>query len=115
MTSSLRVDFRDQLEEVSAGFGVADLIASTWKGVEKVKLIIVTNADFRARADATNVRELDGKPVTLSVWDLKRLKQYMNRDKPEPVSLSISRGISGVAFQSLQHPVATTPLRAISQ
>jgi hypothetical protein len=79
VASSLKVDFREQLEETSAGFGVADLIATTWKDVEKVKLIIVTNADFRARADAANVKDLDSRPVTLSVWDLKRLKQYMEQ------------------------------------
>ena len=79
VTSSLKTDFREQLEETSAGFGVADLIATTWKNIEKIKLIIVTNADFRARADAANVKDLDGKPVTLSVWDLKRLKQYMEQ------------------------------------
>ena len=79
VVSSLKADFREQLEETSAGFGVADLIATTWKHVEKVKLIIVTNADFRARADAANVKDLDGKPVTLSVWDLKRLKQYVEQ------------------------------------
>ena len=79
VVSSLKADFREQLEETSAGFGVADLIATTWKDVEKVKLIIVTNADFRARADAANVKDLDSRPVTLSVWDLKRLKQYMEQ------------------------------------
>lgn len=79
LTASLKVDFRDRLEETSSGFGVADLISTTWKKVEKVKLIIVTNGDFRARADAANVKELDGRPVTLSVWDLKRLKQFMEQ------------------------------------
>lgn len=79
LVSSLKADFREQMEETSAGFGVADLIATTWKDVEKVKLIIVTNADFRARADAANVKDLDGRQVTLSVWDLKRLKQYMEQ------------------------------------
>ncbi|MBI6630355.1 AIPR family protein [Pontibaca salina] len=79
VVSSLKANFREQLEETSAGFGVADLIATTWKDVEKVKLIIVTNADFRARADAANVKDLDSRPVTLSVWDLKRLKQYMEQ------------------------------------
>lgn len=79
LKASLEADFRDQLEETSAGFGVADLIATTWKDVEKVKLIIVTNGDFRARADAANVSDLDGRPVTLSVWDLKRLKQFVQQ------------------------------------
>jgi len=79
MAYSLKTNFREQLEETSAGFGVADLIATTWKNVEKIKLIIVTNADFRARADAAKVKDLDGRPVTLSVWDLKRLKQYVEQ------------------------------------
>ena len=77
--SSLSTEFRERLEETSAGFGVADLIATTWTNVEKVKLIIVTNADFRARADAANLKDFDGRPVNLSVWDLKRLKQYMEQ------------------------------------
>ena len=79
LTASLKDGFRDQLEETSAGFGVADLIYTTWRRVEKVKLIIVTNGDFRARADAAKVKELNGKPITLSVWDLKRFKQFMEQ------------------------------------
>jgi len=79
LVSSLKRDFREQLEETSAGFGLADLIAQTWKHVEKIKLIIVTNADFRARADAAKMKDIDERPVTLSVWDLKRLKQYRDQ------------------------------------
>ena len=79
LRASLKQEFRAQLEETSAGFGAADLIATTWKYVEKIKLIIVSNADFRSRADAARVTDLDGKQVTLSVWDLKRLKQFMEQ------------------------------------
>lgn len=79
LKASLKPDFRSQLEETSAGFGLADLIATTWKNVEKIKLIIVSNADSRTRADAAKVTDLDGKPVTLSVWDLKRLKQFVEQ------------------------------------
>ena len=79
LIASRKSDFRDQLEETSAGFGVADLISTTWKKIEKIKLIIVTNGDFRARADAARMKDVDGKPVTLSVWDLKRLKQFMEQ------------------------------------
>lgn len=79
LKASLKRDFRDQLEETSSGFGVADLIATTWKGIEKIKLIIVSNADSRTQADAAKVTDVDGKPVTLSVWDLKRLRQYMEQ------------------------------------
>ena len=79
LKASLKQKFREQLEEASAGFGVADLINTTWKDVEKIKLIIVSNGDFRSRADSAKVTDLDGKPVILSVWDLKRLKQFMEQ------------------------------------
>ncbi|MCE8515205.1 AIPR family protein [Ruegeria pomeroyi] len=79
LKASLKREFREQLEETSSGFGVADLIATTWKDIEKIKLIIVSNADSRTQADAAKVTDVDGKPVTLSVWDLKRLKQYMEQ------------------------------------
>ena len=79
LSACLQVDFREQLEETSSGFGIADLVATTWRHVKKVKLIIVTNADFRARADAANVTEHKGVPVTLSVWDLKRLRQFLEQ------------------------------------
>ena len=77
VSASLKEDFRNGLEETSPGFGVADLIAVRWKAIEKIKLVIVTNGEFRTkRADGAFVKELEGKQVTLSVWDLKRLKQY---------------------------------------
>jgi len=76
LKASLRQDFREQLEETSSGFGIADLIFSRWKEIEKIKLIIVTNAESRTKADALEVQSVGDKPVTLSLWDLKRLKQY---------------------------------------
>ena len=79
LQASLKREFREKLEETSAGFGVADLIATTWKDTEKIKLIIASNADSRTQSDAAKVKGLDGKPVTLSVWDLKRLKQFMEQ------------------------------------
>lgn len=79
LLSSLNAGFRDDLEETSAGFGLADLICTRWKSVEKVKLIIATNGNFSARSDAESLDALDEKQITLSVWDLKRLKQFMEQ------------------------------------
>ena len=79
LKASLKRDFRQQLEETSSGFGVADLIATTWKDIEKIKLVIISNADSRTRADAAKVTDLEDKSVTLSVWDIKRIKQYMEQ------------------------------------
>lgn len=77
--ASLSSDFRDKLEETGAGFGLADLIATTWNRIEKIKLIIATNADVRIRSDSDDIESFDNRPVTMSVWDIKRLKQFMEQ------------------------------------
>ena len=79
LNASLKREFREQLEETSVGFGVADLINTRWNKIEKIKLIIATNADSRTRADAAKVTEFNDRPVTVSVWDLKRIKQYFEQ------------------------------------
>ena len=79
LRATLRREFREQIEETSSGFSVADLISTTWKNIDKVKLIVISNADSRIRADAANVANIDGKPVTLSVWDIKRIRQFMEQ------------------------------------
>ncbi|WP_417228693.1 hypothetical protein, partial [Amphritea sp.] len=79
LVSSTKPDFKNQLEETSPGFGLADLISTRWSAIEKVKLVIATNGNFSARSDAEALDPVDSKPITLSVWDLKRLKQFMDQ------------------------------------
>lgn len=73
--------FRDELEETSLGAGLADLVSTRWTSIEKIKLILVTNSDNRAKVDATPAGEIDGKPVTYNVWDIKRLQSYVEQGK----------------------------------
>lgn len=79
LIASTKPDFKGQLEETSSGFALADLITTRWSSIEKIKLVIATNGNFSARTDAEAVESVDGKPITLSVWDLKRLKQFMDQ------------------------------------
>jgi hypothetical protein len=79
LTQARKASFRSSLEESSAGFGLADLISATWSNVDKIKLILVTNAEFRAKSDAVPAGSIDDKPVTYSVWDLKRLARYVQQ------------------------------------
>lgn len=72
-------DFRDGLEETSAAFGLADLISTTWRNIEKIKIVILSNAESKTQADAIKVTDFKDKPITLSVWDLKRLRQFMEQ------------------------------------
>lgn len=71
--------FRESLEETSPGYGLSDLIATTWTDVEKIKLVVVTNAEFRAKSDGVPAGTIDDKEVTYSVWDLKRLSRYVEQ------------------------------------
>lgn len=68
--------FRDALEETSDCAALADLIIQTWSKTERIKLILVTDASTKSTVDARSVGSVDGKPVTFSVWDLKRLRKF---------------------------------------
>ena len=68
--------FRDSLEETSAAFGLADLIAQRWPTIGKVRLFLISNRMLSTRVDGREADELDGVPVTYSVWDIDRLHRY---------------------------------------
>lgn len=69
-------DFRDALNEVNPAFQVSDLIIATWPHVQKVKLILVSNRRYAGRDDTVPLRDIDGVPVTWSVWDLARFERF---------------------------------------
>lgn len=79
LEASLDANFRNSLEESSNGFSLAQLISVRWQNIEKIKFIVVTNASFNAHSDAEPLAPLDDKPISLSVWDLKRLKQFVEQ------------------------------------
>lgn len=70
--------FRDTLEETSPGFGLADLIAGSWEGVAKIKLVLMSNRRLSSRVDGRKEGEYQGRPVVHSVWDLGRLQKYVS-------------------------------------
>ncbi len=77
LSKSLEAAFRSSLEESSPGFGLADLIASTWQHVRKVRVVLITNRLLSARVDGRPAGILDGVPIVFSVWDLGRLHRYV--------------------------------------
>ncbi len=76
LSKSLDDDFRNGLEETLPAFGLADLIAKRWSGVTKVRFFLISNRVLSARVDGKEGGELQGKPVTYSVWDLGRLQRF---------------------------------------
>lgn len=78
---SLEAPFRDSLDETSAGFGLASLIADSWSLVSRVRIILITNRLLSSRVDGREAGELDGRAIVYSVWDLGRLQRYAQSGK----------------------------------
>lgn len=72
-------EFRDEIEEASDGAILSDLIANRWSKFDSIKLIVATNASTSTRVDAFSAGEVDSKDVTYNVWDLKRLRKYVEQ------------------------------------
>ena len=51
LSHSLDAEFRNRLEETSAAFGLADLIAQRWSDVAKVRLFLISNRLLSSRVD----------------------------------------------------------------
>jgi hypothetical protein len=78
LSRSLAAEFRNRLEETSAAFGLADLIAQRWSDVAKVRLFLISNRLLSSRVDGRAAGEQNGTPVSFSVWDLGRLHRFVS-------------------------------------
>lgn len=76
VAASRRSEFRASLPKNRAEAGAAEMIASAWSSIRKIKLILMTNSIYSARTDAVHAGKIDGIPVTYNVWDLARLHRY---------------------------------------
>ena len=74
---SLRPDFRNALEESSPAFGLADLIGTRWESIDRVRLFLMSNRVLSSRVDGREAGELQGVPVSYSVWDLGRIHRFV--------------------------------------
>lgn len=77
LEKALDSKFRNSLEESSAAFGLADMIASRWQNVSKVRLFLLSNRQLSAKVDGRDATAFDGKNVTYSVWDIDRLHRFV--------------------------------------
>jgi len=76
LNKSLDAKFRNSLEESSAAFGLADLIAARWPSTAKIRLFLVSNRQLSAKVDGREAGEVDGRRVSYSVWDIERLHRF---------------------------------------
>lgn len=76
LDQSLDEAYRNRLEESAPVFGLADLIAGRWPTISRVRLLLVTNRVLSSRVDGREEGQIQGVPLTYSVWDLGRLHRY---------------------------------------
>lgn len=76
LTKALEPKFRNSLEETAPAFGLADMIASRWSSISKIRLMLASNRQLSAKVDGKEAGEFEGKSVTYSVWDIGRLYRF---------------------------------------
>ena len=88
--------FVDALEEASPGFGLADLISARWSEISKIRLLLLTDKVLSSRIDGLKSGEVDGKPVTQNVWDIARLRQFVEGgQRGDPISVDLMQEFGG--------------------
>lgn len=73
LNSALNPEWRQSLETSDPGFGLADLIATRWSRITKIRLYLLTNKALSNRVDGKVAEDYQGRSVVYSVWDIKRL------------------------------------------
>lgn len=96
LAKSLDPKFRNSLEESSPAFGLADMIATRWAAVSKVRLFLLSNRQLSAKIDGREAEEFDGKNVTYSVWDIDRLYRFVTAGHGrEEILIDLTRDYGG--------------------
>lgn len=77
LEKALDARFRNSLEESCAAFGLADMIASRWPNISKIRLLLLSNRKLSARVDGRDAAVFEGRSITYSVWDIDRLYRFV--------------------------------------
>ena len=76
LRKAMDVEWRNRLEETSSGFGLANLIDQHWRSVTRVRMFLISNRELSERVDGREAEEFDGRIITYSVWDIRRLHHF---------------------------------------
>ena len=74
-------DFCCELEETSAGFGIAEMISSRVYSIRRVRFYLLSNRKLSERVKGIEEGDIEGIPVTYHVWDLSRLNRMIMSGK----------------------------------
>lgn len=80
--------------------GMAQAVAARFQEVDKVRLIVVTNARSVIREPSLSTR-IEGRPVTRELWDLRRLAAWAaSGNRAEPIVAEFPDGLPCLATPS---------------
>ena len=77
LKAALNEAFRDELEEESQGYGLAELIAARRPQITRVRLFLVSNRSLSAQVSGMPDGEVSGLPVSYNIWDVSRLHRLV--------------------------------------
>ena len=73
---ALDPDFVDSIEGGHPAFGLAELIHTRWSELRKVEISLITDKRLSRRIDGIPADDLNGIPVSYTVWDIERLHRF---------------------------------------
>ncbi|MXX90998.1 MAG: AIPR family protein [Boseongicola sp. SB0677_bin_26] len=96
LRQALEERWRDALEETSPAFGLADLIAQRWRSTVRIRFLLISNRELSERIDGRAAGDIEGRKVTYSVWDIRRLhaQATVGYDR-EDIEIDLARDFGG--------------------
>ncbi len=73
---ALNAEFRHSIEDGHPGADLAELIHARWSDLRKVEFFLITNKRLSRRIDGIPADDLNGIPVSYTVWDIERLQRF---------------------------------------
>ena len=81
LKAALTDAFRDELEEESQGYGLAELIAARRPQITRARLFLVSNRSLSAQVSGMPDGDVGGLPVSYNIWDVSRLHRLVASGK----------------------------------
>jgi len=80
-TRACNPDFCYELEETSAGFGIAEMISSRVSSIRRVRFYLLSNRKLSGLVKGMVEGNIEGVPVSYHVWDISRLYRMLMSGK----------------------------------
>jgi hypothetical protein len=77
LKAALTDAFRNELEEESQGYGLAELIAARRPEITRARLFLVSNRSLSAQVSGMPDGEVGGLAVSYNIWDVSRLHRLV--------------------------------------